>query len=68
MYSNGSVQAAHRYSALHAVPLNAAVCCAPAAPQRGQATWRGAADSVSGTGPAARRGAGFGGAIPAAAS
>jgi hypothetical protein len=64
--SNGSPQLLHRCKALHAVPLNRAVCVLLVEPQRGHRAG-GAGVRVIGIGPV-RAGAGRGGAMPAAAS
>src|SRR6185437_1455022 len=64
--SKGSPQALQRCSDLQAVALNRAVSRVSGEPQRGQRA-DGGAPRVSGTGPA-RRGAGDGGAMPAAVS
>src|SRR5690606_19603867 len=66
--SNGSAHSRQRYSALHAVPLKRESCSAAVLPHRGHRTVADGGLSTSGTGPAAGRGAGPGGAIPASAS
>src|SRR5207248_6492398 len=64
-YSKGSRQLSQRYRALHAVPLNAAVCLVAAEPHRGQGTGsRRVRPSGTRTGPGSR-GAWCGGATPA---